>query len=129
MKIKCDGKEYDIPDLDADHLLKIAKREEKKGGEAVDLPLSKRLEGGIDFFYDLLNPYYPELTKKVLGKMPSYQLSDIFQLKIIVKLLTPPLDSESETSVKKESVSENSSTPATSPSPSGSAGRPKKSVG
>ena len=105
LKIKVGDKEYDLPDVSADHLQKILEQEEKRDAE--DLTLSKRLSNAIDFYYDLMNPYHPELTKKVLGKMPSHQLSAISQIKIVNALLTPPLDSKPE-KVKKESVSKSS---------------------
>jgi len=88
-------------------LIGIMEREEGKSENEESLPLSKILKNRIDFYYDLMNPYYPEITKKVLGKMPSYQLSGLLQVKITNELLTPPLDSKPE-KAKKESVSKSS---------------------
>ena len=107
LKIKVGDKEYDLPDVTADHLIKIIEDEEKRSESEESLSLSKILKNRIDFYYDLLNPYYPELTKKVLGKMPSYQLSGLLQVQITNEYLKPPLDSKPE-KAKKESVSKSS---------------------
>lgn len=109
LKIRVGDKSYDIPDVDAEHFIKILEQEEKRAERAPDEALlSKRLAESIPFYFDLLNPYHPEVTKKVLGKMPPHQLSTTFQLQIVAEILTPPLDSPVTEGEAGESASEDS---------------------
>ena len=93
LKIKVGKKEYDLPDLDVDHWKTLIDKEEKLKDD-LTVFTSDGIKEGIEFFYNLLNPYYPELTRKVLGKMPLYQMGGLFKMKITQELLTPPLDLE-----------------------------------
>ena len=126
MKIKCDGKEYDLPDLNAGQYRKVLEADEKReSGEEHTLLSTEGVDLSIQFYYDLLNPHYPELTKKVLAKMPAYQLHPLFRARLAIEILTPPLDS-SLVGVEGESATGSSLTPASSRSPSDLGGRPKK---
>ena len=127
LKIKVGDKEYDIPKSDAGQLRKVLEAEEKStSGEDPTILSVEGVDASIGFYYDILNPSYPELTKKVLQKMPAYQLTALYRTKVAVEILTPPLDFVSE-EAKEEVATESLSTPVSSLSPSGSAGRQKKS--
>jgi len=126
MKIKVGEKEYDIPDLDVDHWRAIIEADTKREGEESTLFTVEGVERQIAFYYDLLHPYYNDITKKTLGKMPVYQLSSLFITKILAELMTVPLDSEPEK--EKTQVLESSSTEPSSPSPTDSTGPPAKSA-
>jgi len=127
MKIKCDGKEYALPDLNAGQYRKVLEADEKReSGEEHTLLSTEGVDLSIQFYYDLLNPHYPELTKKVLAKMPAYQLHPLFRARLAIEILTPPLDFVPE-GEEAESVTGSSSTPAISRSRPDSVGRPKKS--
>jgi hypothetical protein len=97
MKIKCDGKEYKIPDLNVDQWLKIItaydKFMEKAGGTNLIDPAG--VEANLEFFYLLLHDTYPELTRNKLKKMPLYQLGLEFTGQILGALTEIPLGSES----------------------------------
>ena len=125
IKIKVGDKEYDIPDLDVDHWVSIIERDEKRNEER-SLFKAEGVKEQIEFFYDLLHPYHNEITRKVLGKMPMYQLSPLFVAKIMAELLQIPLDSDIEE--ESQPPSESSSKAASPSSPSASTGRPAKSA-
>ena len=97
MKIKCDGKEYDIPDLTVDQWLKIItaydKVAEKTGSTTLFEP--EGVESTLEFYYLLLHDSYSELTRNKLKKMPLYQLGLEFSGKVLAALTEIPLDSES----------------------------------
>ena len=97
MKIKCDGKEYDIPDLTVDQWLKIItaydKIAEKTGSTTLFEP--EGVESTLEFYYLLLHDSYHELTRNKLKKMPLYQLGLEFSGKVLAALTEIPLDSGS----------------------------------
>lgn len=96
LKIKVGGKDYDIPDLDFDHWQKIIDKVEKRNEgeiETAGMLSPQGIKDAVEFFFDLLNPYHPEVTKRVLGKMPVYQGGMEFTAKIIAELMHVPLDS------------------------------------
>lgn len=99
-KIKVGDKVYDIPDVDLAYWRKLIKRfgspEETK-----NIFEEEGVDDAIEFFYNLLHPYNPEITKKALEKMPVHQCGALFIQKIISEILTPPLDS-GEDSAKSE---------------------------
>jgi hypothetical protein len=106
-KIKVGDKEYPLPDLDFDHWMKVVKALEKRNEkEADNLYTSGGIEGVIQFYYDLLNPYYPEVTKKVLGKMPPYQGGIEFMGLLALEFQKIPLDSKPDE--EKDTPSESS---------------------
>jgi len=101
LKIKVGGKAYDIPDLDFDHWKKIIAKVEKRNEEQGMLS-SQGIEDVIDFFFDILSPYYPEVTKKALGKMPPYQGGMEFTTKLIAEIMHVPFDSPAASVVAVE---------------------------
>lgn len=96
MKIKCDKKEYEIPDLDVDQWRKVIKIYNKATAKADSESLftDAGIDASLEFYFALLNPHYPELTKNKLGKMPLYQLAGPFTIKVFQTLTEIPLDSE-----------------------------------
>lgn len=124
VKIKVADKEYDIPDLDVDHWVSIIEKDEKRETER-SLFKAEGVKEQVDFFYDLLHPYHNEITRKVLGRMPMFQLSPLFVTRIMAELLQIPLDTEPEK--ENPQPSESSSKVASSSSPSDSTGPPAKS--
>lgn len=125
LKIKVGDKEYDLPDLDYDHWLSVLENEEKRS-EDRRMITSDGVKSSIDWFYDLLNPYYPELTKKVLRKMPVHQGGSLFTAKIIAELMHIPLDSEAMK--ENQSASESSQEMPSTSSESSSDGPQEKST-
>ena len=97
MKIKCDSKEYELPDLTVDQWLKIItaydKIAEKTGSTTLFEP--EGVESTLEFYYLLLHDSYPELTRNKLKKMPLYQLGLEFSGKVLASLTEIPLGSES----------------------------------
>lgn len=95
LKIKCDGKEYAIPDLNVDQWLKVIKTYDEKPGKAVSTSLfeAEGVETTLEFYYLLLHDTYPELTKNKLRKMPLYQLGIQFSGLVIGALTEIPFGS------------------------------------
>lgn len=97
LKIKVGKKKYDIPDLEVDHWRKFVKTVNSNEGMPVpDIFEDEGIDDSIEFYYSLLHPYYPEVTKKALEKMPVHQLTAPFVQRVIYAIITPPLDSTSE---------------------------------
>lgn len=96
LKIRVGDKAYDIPDLDFEHWKKIIAAVEKRNDEekkAQGMLSPQGMEDSIDFFFDLLHPYHPEVTKKALAKMPVYQGGLEFTAKLISEIMRVPFDS------------------------------------
>ena len=95
--IKVGDKDYPLPDLDFDHWLKVVEQVEKRNETQADnLYTAEGIKGCVQFYYDLLNPYHSEITKKALGKMPPYQGGVEFMGKLALELQRIPLDSKPE---------------------------------
>lgn len=105
LKIRVGDKSYDIPDLDFDHWKKVVERVEKRNEENGMLT-SEGISDQVEFYFDLLNPYHSEVTKKTLGKMPVFQGGALFMAQLISELMAVPLDSEAPAVDEKASVSE-----------------------
>jgi len=102
MDIKVDGKDYEIPELTAAQYRKVLEADEKRSSnEEATLLSTEGVDAALQFYFDLLNPHYPELTKKKLEKMPAHQLNAIYRAQIAMEILTPPLGSESEEKVEE----------------------------
>ena len=97
MKIKCDGKEYDIPDLTVEQWLKVITAYDKASTKANSTSLFEPsgVESTLEFYYLLLHDTYPELTRNKLKKMPLYQLGLTFSGQVLASLTEIPLGSES----------------------------------
>lgn len=107
--IKVGDKDYPLPDLDFDHWRKVMDQVEKRNAREVDNKGMLSVQGiddAKDFFFDLLNPYHPEVTKKVLGKMPPFQGGTEFFGLLLIELMTVPLDSAGPKGEDAESTSE-----------------------
>jgi len=99
LKITVDKKEYEIPELTAGDWRKVVvahrKFREKHGEDADNLFTEKGIDAAIDFYFALLNPHYPEITRNKLEKMPMRQMTAMFVTKVYLALTEIPLDSAS----------------------------------
>ena len=97
LKLEIGGKPYNLPDkhkVTAAQYRSLVEAEERLAEENVDGLLgTKGIDSALDFYYNLLKPHDPKMTKKQLATMPAYQLHMTFRLKVVVELLTPPLGS------------------------------------
>jgi len=92
LKIKVGDKEYDIPVLNMGQMKAFNKRIAELTDD--NMLSVEGVDNAIDIFYALLNDTYPELTKKVLEKMPAYQGGAAFAVKLWSEFFNPPLDSK-----------------------------------
>lgn len=96
LKIKCDGKEYDIPELTVEQWLKIITAYDKYVEKLSNASLfdPRGVESTLEFYHLLLHDAYPELTRQKLKKMPFYQLGVDFSGRVITQLTKVPFDFE-----------------------------------
>jgi len=107
--IKVGDKDYPLPDLDFDHWRKVIEQVEKRNAreeQNIGMISVQGIDDARDFFYDLLNPYHPEVTKKTLGKMPPFQGGTEFFGLLLTELMAVPLGSAPVAVDEKASVSE-----------------------
>jgi len=93
--IKVGDKDYPLPNLDFDHWKKVIEQVERRNAREVNnngMISVQGIDDARDFFFDLLNPYHSEITKKVLGKMPPYQGGTEFFGLMLIELMRVPLD-------------------------------------
>lgn len=94
--LKIAGKKYKLPDLEYDHYLELMQLSKEAPPVADESnAFEKEIEGMKfvrSYYWNLLHPYYPDLKEEDLGKMPVYQFTPIFMTKVMIALLSPPLD-------------------------------------
>lgn len=128
LKIKVGEKEYLLPTIKAAQYRKVLEADEKReSGEDLTLLSTEGVDAAIQFYFDLLNPHYPKITKKkLLAELDANQLGSIPRALVCMEILRTPLDSELASVEGSKSASETSSKMPTSPSPSPSDGPQEK---
>jgi len=110
LKIKVGEKNYDIPRLTAGDWRRVIKAHkkisEKYGEVGNNLFEEEGLDVMINFYYALLNPTYPELTKNKLEGLDMSCLTTLFVAQVFNAITEIPLDSaqtkESESEGEKD---------------------------